>query len=368
MLSILPDVDAMQEPYTTIQEKEDGEIRVYSGYCPICRTAWERDAVFDQGDSMMIPDSIKTRFSHWQNNIAWVLCNQEKAPININGGHLQWKENPGDGINSLSVIESRLSKVPGAGFGIILSKNNNLTCFDFDHALNEKGEIINLQVQELLEILSTFTEISSSGRGLHAFVNAELNEDETLAEYGFKKEFCDGKFYPARFIKLTGDCLEGYDLPVQTFGKRQFETIRKRISSDYIALPRQKCKVSSPHSTTDTEWDRVLDEAGIIHIKASYEGKTRTYPDGTSRTAIESYRIPCPNRSAHTDEEKRKGKFGPDAAILTKWDDGTSSVSCNHNSCDPANRPNLLQKLWDEIREIRVGEARKVLEFYKGVL
>ena len=312
----------------------------------------------------MIPASIKTRFSHWQNAIAWVLCNPEKAPINTNGSLLQWKENPGDGINSLEFIESRLSKVPGAGFGIILGRNNNLVCFDFDHALNDKGEIINIQVQEFIEILSTFVEISSSGKGLHAFINAELADGETLVEYGFKKEFCDGKFYPARFIKLTGDCLEGYDLPVQTFSKKVLENARKDISSDYVALPRQKSKTSSPSSSTDTEWDRILDEAGIIHIKASYEGKTRTSPDGTSRTAIESYRIPCPNRSTHTDEEKRKGKFGPDAAILIKWDDGNSSVTCNHNSCNPANNPNLLQMLWDEIKQVRLTEARQVLERY----
>jgi hypothetical protein len=316
----------------------------------------------------LIPVIITQRFKPYTDIPCWVLCNQNKQPINIYGNLLQWKENPGDGINSLSVIESRLSKVPSAGFGIILNKENTLCCFDFDHALDDSGKIINTQVREFIEIVSTFVEISSSGKGLHAFINADLIEGETLAEYGFKKEFCDGKFYSARFIKLTGDCLEGYDLPIQTFGKKQFEIIRKKISSTYIAPTVQKIKVSSPSNPTEIEWDRVLDEAGIIHIRAPYEGKPRKYPDGTSRTAIESYRIPCPNRSAHTDEAKRKGKFGPDAAILNRWEDGTSTVSCNHNSCDPANRPNLLQMLWDEIREVRVNEARKVLKYYEGVL
>lgn len=297
----------------------------------------------------------------------WVLCNQEKIPVKPDGSFLQWKENPGDDIGTLDTIIGRMKN--GFGFGLILGLHNTLVCYDFDHALDEMGNIINPKVREFIELVGSFVEISSSGKGLHLFVIAELPDGVTLQEYGFKKSFCDGKCYPARFIKLTGNCLAEYDLLVQTLTKRELDTIERKIGNNPI--PPSFKKVRAPSETTvskDTNWDEILSEVGILHTRAPYDGKPRTYPDGTTRIALESYRIPCPNRHNHTGIEKRKNRFGPDAAILTKWDDGNASVKCNHHSCDPSNHPNLLQMLWDEIWKMRAQDADEVLSKYQEVL
>lgn len=312
-------------------------------------------------------DTIKSRFAPWQNIPMWVLCNQEKAPIKPDGSNLQWKENPGDHINTLDTIISRMKS--GFGFGLILGLQNSLVCYDFDHALDDKGNIINPAVREFIELVGSFTEISSSGKGLHLFVIAELPDGVVLTEYGFKKSFCDGRCYPARFIKLTGNCLEGYDLPIQTLTKGELDVIERKIGNTTTRPVFKKAREAGQTALSkDTNWDEILSEAGILHTRSQYDGKPRTYPDGTTRIALESYRIPCPNRHNHTGVEKRNNRFGPDAAILSKWDDGTSSLTCNHNACDPATRPNLLQMLWDEIRLLRVQEAKDFLSQYKEVL
>jgi hypothetical protein len=296
----------------------------------------------------------------------WVLCNSEKQPIEPDGSPLEWKRNPGDNVNTLDVIVSRVKD--GQGFGFILGQGNTLVCYDLDHALDENGEIINPAVREFIELVGSFTEISSSGRGLHLFIIAELPEGVTLREYGFKKSFCEGKCYPSRFIKLTGNCLPGYDLPVQTLTKHELDTVERRIGNTSIPPVFRKARTPSQTSLSkDTNWGEVLSEVGIIHTRSQYDGKPRTYTDGTTRTALESYRIPCPNRHKHTGVEKRQHQFGPDAAILTRWDDGTCSVTCNHNACDPVNHPNLLQMLWDEIRTLRVLDAKAVLSQYSEV-
>lgn len=311
-------------------------------------------------------ETIKSRFAPWLNIPMWVLSNKEKAPIKEDGSLLLWKQAPGDGINTLSVIQSRFKD--GYGFGLILGLNNTLVCYDFDHALNDEGNIINPDVKGLIEILGSFVEISSSGKGLHLFVNAELTEGVVLTEYGFKTTFSEGKFYPARFIKLTGNCLNGYDLPVKTLNKHEFDTIRRKISNEVIPSTFVKALTPGKSFEKGDNWGELLTEVGILHTSSQYYGKTRTYSDGKSKTATESYRIPCPNRKNHTGIEKRKDRFGPDAAILTKWSDGTSSCTCNHNSCDPATNPNLLKMLWTEIRALRVEDARAILAQYKDVL
>lgn len=328
------------------------------------------------------PNIIKNRFSPWVDTECWVLSNKNKQPCTIHPGKytseppkeyavgdmLRWKEEPQDHINILSSILKAWEMLPGYGFGILLSEHNHLACFDFDHALDDAGNIKNQEVQQFIEVVGSFTEISSSGKGLHVFVCLDIPETEIVSEYGFKKSFGDGKFYPARFIKMTGNCPEAFDLPVQTLNIHELTTIRRKMSNESIAPSFKKAKSPSQCDSTELDWDEILTEAGILHTKSQYVGKSRNYPDGTCKIAIESYRIPCPNRFAHTNFAKRTSQFGPDAAILTRWDDKTTSCTCNHNNCSPDQHPNLLQKLWDEIRDLRKKDARSVLSKYTEVL
>lgn len=60
--------------------------------------------------------------------------------------------------------------------GIILNKTG-LTCVDFDKCLDENGHFLpeKTNVQDIIERLDTWVEISSSGRGLHAWVITDAN-------------------------------------------------------------------------------------------------------------------------------------------------------------------------------------------------
>ena len=324
---------------------------------------------------------ILFHFAPWADAECWVLSNKNKQPCTIHAGKylsepqkeyaigdmLRWKEEPQDHISTLPKILKTKEMLPGYGFGIILNLNNHLACFDFDNALDDNGEIINRNVQEFIEVAGSFTEISSSGKGLHVFVCLDLPEQTVVNEFGFKKSHGDGKFYNARFIKMTGNCPDDFDIPVRVINLREFNGAKKQISNERMLSISNK--ISKPiDGNITTNWDEILSEVGIFHIRSQYFGKSKNYPDGSCKTAVESYKIPCPNRYAHTNLSRRLNQFGPDAAILTRWDDGSSSCTCNHNNCSPENRPNLLQKLWDEINSMRLKDADTTLSDYKEVL
>jgi hypothetical protein len=68
-----------------------------------------------------------------------------------------------------------IEMIPG-DIGIILSKTG-LTCVDFDKVLDENGRILpeKTDVQDTIDRLDTWVEVSSSGRGLHAWVITNAN-------------------------------------------------------------------------------------------------------------------------------------------------------------------------------------------------
>ena len=305
----------------------------------------------------MIPPSIKNQFAAFSHRISWVLCNSDKQPINRwTGKLLSWKQNPEDSINTLPIIEESLADMPAAGFGIIVGMDNTLACFDLDGALDPDGAVINPNVKAFLDVMYSFVEVSTSGKGLHVFVN--LSEPHT--EYGLDEKFCGGKFYPARFIKLTGNVYAGYDLPIRVLTKQDSEIIQNKIGVAPASIPQQKYQQEYPSNGKVRDWGNVLMDAGILHITApQYVGSSRQHGTVT-RTCKAAWKIQCPNKKAHSDH-RRANDFSADAALLLYWSDGSTSCTCNHNSCNPALRPNLLKKLWQQVREGRMEQARQRL-------
>jgi len=287
-----------------------------------------------------LPNAILTRFSHWENVICWVVCNEKKQPCDKRTGFLaKWRTDPQDNIITLTELETlyELEVVDRwGGFGIILGQDNLLCCIDFDHVLDDNGDIINPEVAAFIEDAKTFVEKSSGGHGLHAFFLLESPHEE----YSLRKTFCDGKFYVDRFIKMTGNVYKDYDYPIRTIREHGFNIIKSRIGE--LEEIRQNSTHTYTGDNTET-WESILSRAGIPIVQSNYSGKVRR-----GKLVIESWRIECPNRAAHRTD--RVGDPSAHLAVLNKYTDGSTSVSCSHNSCSPHSHPNLLQKLWDKIK------------------
>jgi hypothetical protein len=317
-----------------------------------------------------IPDGILSRFAPWANCDCWVMCDKDKHPVTIHNGdylipterhpavphhygfgqYLRWKDEPQDHITTLAKVQSVVDKFMFGtyGFGMILGLNNAVVCFDFDHVINKDGSV-NPNVEGFLSVLNTFCEVSSSGTGIHAFVAV----DGSTQEYDYRKEFCDGKCYDKRFIKMTGNIFRDYDLPIKIIDETDFVAIRNKTGvKETLSCSPQKTHLSI--CTDGSDWGKTLSSVGIRYeVIREYKDTERKHGD-VIRTSVWAARVQCPNAEHHTGYSSRRTQFNPDVAILTLWDDGTTSLKCNHNSCSWIHKPNLLLKLWAEIKSRRV--------------
>ena len=116
-----------------------------------------------------------------------------------------------------------IQKIPG-DIGIILDKTG-LSCLDFDKCLDEQGKIVQGKqyVIEVLNQLDTWTEISTSGRGLHAWIVTDTNtKNEKPGPYEL---ITDGH------VKVTGNPYPPYaDNPIQMVPGERLREILKPVA------------------------------------------------------------------------------------------------------------------------------------------
>jgi hypothetical protein len=315
-----------------------------------------------------IPEIIQKRFSQFADCKCWGFCNNEKVPVQLKNPERRtsWKNNPDLGVVTLPEL---IKFAPlHVGFGIFTSRELGIGCLDFDHFLQNGEPAFNNRLDEFL-LYSTFAEISSSGNGVHAFYFFPPNDPHakefpiSLKKFGINLSVAEmdkldkncpgGKFYcDSHFIKLTGRIYKDNDYLVRYLNDGEYDSFERAVTTKVI--PKKTTSFQSSFGL-GRPWADILSEAGILHPEATgYVGKVSPR---SKKLCIEALKIPCPNRMNH--KTHRPGDVSAEMAILCKYEDGSSSVTCNHHSCAPEGKPNLLQKLWDEIKQpsVEAGEA-----------
>jgi hypothetical protein len=299
-----------------------------------------------------IPDIIPQRFRPILTTKSWCVCGMDKIPADYTryGSPLFWKKER----EKLLTLQDLQRYVPHyQGFGFIAGEDggNQIRYIDLDGCL-EDGVAKNSRIDELLnsrELFPTFVEVSSSGNGLHVFF-----ESSPFPETAIRSDVSKGKIYCCRFVKVTGVPYKGLDYPVKTLSDQELAVVLRVLGEQ--PPPRPLTPVRTYQGVMDGEsWDTVLTEAGIEHRPAPYTGKERH-----GKMVLEAWLIPCPNITMHSNYGK-PSTFRMDAAVLERYDDGTSSCTCNHNHCAVALRPNLLRLLWQEIKAPRIARGKQLL-------
>lgn len=163
----------------------------------------------------MSTKTISEKFEEFTDNRTsnkrWVSV-KGKTPVRPGTDHpVEWRD-----------IQNRYSweniqKIPG-DYGIILDKTG-LTCIDFDKCLNESGSIIEDRVFDILQDLGTWCEVSSSGKGLHAWIITDANTRNQKPGTGFEV-ISDGH------VKVTGTAFPPYaSKPIQMIDGEQLAKI-----------------------------------------------------------------------------------------------------------------------------------------------
>lgn len=93
------------------------------------------------------------------------------------------------------------------GVGFFFHSTNPFIGIDFDHCLDEQGNIIDQRVKYWVTELDSYTEVSVSGTGLHVIVRGEHPK-------GIRRAWAE--IYPhGRFFAITGDTLADFPLEVR---------------------------------------------------------------------------------------------------------------------------------------------------------
>jgi hypothetical protein len=319
-----------------------------------------------------IPPIIPKVFSQFADTKCWCFCNAEKIPVQFKNPErrAEWVKHPELAIITLSEL-IQFSPLH-TGFGIFTSKEFGIGCLDFDHFLKDGEPVFNNRLDEFLNITSTFVEVSQSGNGVHAFYFFEPNNDNvkefpiSLKKFGISlsvaemdkldKDAPNGKWYCNRhFIKLTGRIYKDNDGKIFYLTPHEYGGFEKAVTTQK-PVPKKTSFQSS--IGMGRPWADILSEGGITHVEATdYVGKVSPQ---SRKLCIEAWKIPCPNRNNH--KTRRPGDISADLAILSKYEDGSSSCKCNHHSCAPESKPNLLQKLWFEIKQPQVEIGKEALK------
>lgn len=119
----------------------------------------------------------------------WVRCDG-KRPVMVDG-------RPASSTNSAtwaSYADVKSSSA-GDGFGVMLG--DGLGCYDLDHVSDEQARSFLASVPERV----IFTERSTSGNGVHIFVEASPGRGSRRIVDGLRVE----RYTTGRFIRMTGE-------------------------------------------------------------------------------------------------------------------------------------------------------------------
>lgn len=118
-------------------------------------------------------------------------------------------------------------KKNATGITYVLRKDDNITCIDLDHCLNDAGEFVNEQTKNIAEQFNgTYQEKSVSGHGVHIFFKGNLPADakkktEVIEAYDDVRMICvTGNVFNAAPAKLV-DCQSQLDDIVKKYLKRE---------------------------------------------------------------------------------------------------------------------------------------------------
>jgi putative DNA primase/helicase len=147
-----------------------------------------------------IAEVIPQELKDWNQWVCWKAEYRNgkwtKVPYNPNNGQ-KAKSNDPSTWGSFESAYHQYGQNGYDGIGYMLSNDDPFTGFDFDHCRNPKTGEIEPKIQEYVDRLNSYTEISPSENGIRIFVKAKLPE-------GRRKNANIEVYNSGRYLTLTG--------------------------------------------------------------------------------------------------------------------------------------------------------------------
>ncbi len=208
-----------------------------------------------------IPEELKQR-PQW---VLWKAVPRkdkiDKIPYNGKTGKKAMSNLPGTWSN-FDLVRKIYENSNGTygGIGFMLSKDDSFVGFDFDKCCDPKTGQIDPKIQEAIDLLNSYSEVSPSGKGIHVFAKGSLPPQGRVN--GSVEVYESG-----RFFTMTGHPLS--ETPT-TIEERQAEI--EKLHTDLIGKPKKKAPVNKPESSKPIRAETLNNEEQLAKMLASKQG------------------------------------------------------------------------------------------------
>lgn len=202
----------------------------------------------------MIDDILNNFPSEIRNIDSWFLCDSEKAPCIVSGSYLV-PVNPVDHTPFSFVTAYTLALEHDCGLGFYISEKDPFTCIDLDVKDKDncpKPELWTSEEQfaryrQIIQLFNSYTEVSSSGKGVHIWVKADIK--------GGRRRDGVEIYSKARFMVCTGNSIGASKVAEE----RQMLAVTLASEMGKLSNEEQFQLEELPETETDEVlWDRAI--------------------------------------------------------------------------------------------------------------
>lgn len=158
-----------------------------------------------------------------------------------------------------------------AGLGYSFREDDPYVGIDYDHVLNENGDITQPEILAEVEALCTFTEESQSHTGLHCICT--VKEWPADMKQGTKKKAGE-MYYSGRFFAITGDMWKKSPAEIRTIEPELIRRIYDRLNPQKEAPARPP---QAAYSSAISDFEIITRLRDSQKTRALYDGDISAY-------------------------------------------------------------------------------------------
>jgi len=247
-----------------------------------------------------IPDELK-QYNQW---LLWRLENKRKIPLSVAGR----KTDPTRADMPFELVARVSGNSMFSGIGFSFQERDPFVAIDYDHILDESGNIKDPKIEDEIRRLNSYTEISPSGTGLHVIVKGTKRDGwKTGARKG-----CRELYFSSRYFTVTGERYKESPTVVREVEGDLLTEIYNKVTGN-TSSPVDDVKTPPPPSIRDAEIISRLETSDVT--KSLFSGDTTGH-----KSHSEADQALCNHIAFYTqDPEQINRIFSQSGLYRDKW-------------------------------------------------
>jgi len=222
----------------------------------------------------------------------WGYWKKGKIPCDTDGANMDHRR---FGL-TLEKAEVEYNPAVHAGVGFSFREEDPFVGIDYDHVVDENGDITDPDIVAEIQDLNSYTEVSQSGTGLH--VICQVKKWPADLRHGTKKKSGE-LYYSGRYFALTGNVWKGSPTEIRTVEPEFIRRIYDRLnpSEETPAQPPQQAGRGPQASLSD---EHIIDcLRNNARAESLYQGSISGYPSHSEADLALCNHIACFSKNIH---------------------------------------------------------------------